>query len=533
MSQSAAARTARLDPSLIAITISRPRRISTTVWVTAPPSNTRAAPWVRLVRPDVTAESWSTRSAGNPCENAIGSPSDETTIACATEGTRSTKLVISQFRSCAGRTSGLTRAPSFRDMPLVQPPASPQGLAHPPSGSAAALSSARPPRWNRPARHVPPSSSRSGASSSPRRTARPSLVPRWKFAKRSLVAAAERAGTGTAAGSDPAVPGTRFAFGTRFGSPAGVRPLDDGALATSAARRPSSTGEVQVSAFSSSCPGPATACRPRRNQSDSTDSKIGSLLSSFREALGGTTTPPCTDEPGDQPIDERLSPVRLSRSATLPAVGAPSTGCGVVPNPSALAAKGSALAAKGSALAAKGSASVAADSAAAGSGVTGSGAAGGGAATSGAATSGAGGGGAGAGAVPETSAAGVNMSGPFPAVSAAFPNRSVPFPGWPAPAPDAPVPAPKASVPLPNRSGPARNASVSLPKRSVPFPNKGSRPASAAGLASAGAGGPPANGAAPASAAGCGLVRAGTDGPLAGPGREPAPGTRRAWRPPL
>src|ERR1022692_4866076 len=422
MSQSAAARTARLDPSLIAITISRPRRISTTVWVTAPPSNTRAAPWVRLVRPDVTAESWSTRSAGNPCENAIGSPSDETTIACATEGTRSTKLVISQFRSCAGRTSGLTRAPSFYDLPLVHPPASPQALAHQPAGSAAALPSARPPQWNRPPRHVPPSSSRSGASSSPRRAARPSLIPRWKFAKRSLVAAAERAGAGTATGSDPAVPGTRFAFGTRFGRPAGVRPLEDGVLATSAARQPSSAGEVQVLAFSSSCPGPATACRPRRNQSDSTDSKIGSLLSSFREALGGTTTPLCTDEPGDQPIDERLSPARLSRSATLPAVGAPSTGCGVAPNPSALAAKGSA--------------SVAAVSAVAGSGATGSGAAGGGAATSGAggggaaagaatsgaATSGAGGGGAGAGAVPETSAAGVNMSGPFPAVSAAFPN---------------------------------------------------------------------------------------------------------------
>src|SRR5450755_2780051 len=526
MSQSAAARTARLDPSLIAITISRPRRISTTVWVTAPPSNTRAAPWVRLVRPDVTAASWSTRSAGNPCENAIGSPSDETTIACATEGTRSTKLVISQFRSCAGRTSGLTRAPSFCDLPLVHPPTSPQGLAHPSSGSAEAVASARPPRWNRPPRHVPPSSSRSGASSSPRRAARPSLIPRWKFAKRSLVAAAERAGAGAATGSDPAVPGTRFAFGTRFGRPAGVMPLEDGVLATSAARQPSSAGEVQVAAFSSSCPGPATACRPRRNQSDSTDSKIGSLLSSLREALGGTTTPPCTDEPGDQPIDERLSPAGPSRSATLPAVGAPSTGCGLVPNPSALAAKGSALAAKGSALAAKGSA--VADSAGAGSGATGSGAAG-----SGAATSGAGGGRAGAGAVPDTSAAGLNMSGPSPADSVPLPNRSVPFPARTAPAPNAPVPAPNASVPFSNRSGLARNASVSLPKRSVPLPNNGSRPASAAGLSSTAAGGPPANCGAPASAAGCGLVRNGTDGPAGVPGRCPAPGTRRVRRPPL
>ena len=187
---------------------------------------------------------------------------------------------------------------------------------------------------NRSSPHVPPSSSRSGASSSPRRAARPSLIPRWKLAKRSLVAAADRAGAGAAAaaaGSDPAVPGTRFALGTRFGSPAEVMPLEDGALATSAARQPSSAGEVQVAAFSSSCPDPATACRPRRNQSDSTDSKIGSLLSSLSDALGGTTTPPCTDEPGDQPIAERLSPMRPSRSATLPAAGAPSTGCGLVP----------------------------------------------------------------------------------------------------------------------------------------------------------------------------------------------------------
>src|SRR5215472_7359273 len=115
MSQSAAARTARLDPSLIAITSSRPRSISTTVWLTWPPSNTRDAPWVRLVRPEVTAASWSTRSGGKPCENAIGSPSDDTTMACATDGTRSTKFVTSQLRSCAGRVSGLTSDPSFPD----------------------------------------------------------------------------------------------------------------------------------------------------------------------------------------------------------------------------------------------------------------------------------------------------------------------------------------------------------------------------------------------------------------------------------
>src|ERR1700746_1519202 len=70
MSQSDDASTARLDPSLIAITRSSPRCISTTVWVTGPPSNTRAAPCVRLVSPEVTAASWSTRSAGNPFEHA-------------------------------------------------------------------------------------------------------------------------------------------------------------------------------------------------------------------------------------------------------------------------------------------------------------------------------------------------------------------------------------------------------------------------------------------------------------------------------
>src|SRR6266568_2866769 len=367
MSQSAAASTARLDPSLIAITISRPRCISTTVWVTAPPSKTLAAPWVRLVRPDVTAASWSTRSAGNPCENAIGRPSDETTIACATEGTRSTKFVISQFRSCAGRTSGLTGAPSFRDLPPVLPLAS-QAAPRMPAGSAAAMPSAcQHPRWHQRAPHVPPSSSRSWDSSVPRPAARPSLTPRWKLANRSLVAAAERAGAGAAAGSSPAVPGTRFALGTRFGRPAVVTPPDEGALTTSAARQPSSAGELQLSDFPSPWPAPATACRPRRNQSDSTDSKMGSRFSFPTDAAGGTTTPPCADEPGVQPLEAKPPSAGAGRSAVWPAVvGAPSTGspvpstaggpvpttgCGAVPNASALAANESASATAGSAAA--------------------------------------------------------------------------------------------------------------------------------------------------------------------------------------
>src|SRR5579872_4552290 len=100
-----------LEPLLIAMMTSTPRCISTTVCTTAPPSNTRDAPWVRLVRPEVTAASWSARSWGNPALNASGRPSEDTTTACATSGTRSTKLVISQLRSCAGRPGVLMGTP--------------------------------------------------------------------------------------------------------------------------------------------------------------------------------------------------------------------------------------------------------------------------------------------------------------------------------------------------------------------------------------------------------------------------------------
>src|SRR5215472_8816013 len=102
---------------------STPRCISTTVCTTAPPSNTRDAPWVRLLSPDVTAASWSARSCGNPALNASGRPSEETTTAWATSGTRSTKLVISQLRSCAGRPGVLMGTPlvarSYRFLLLV------------------------------------------------------------------------------------------------------------------------------------------------------------------------------------------------------------------------------------------------------------------------------------------------------------------------------------------------------------------------------------------------------------------------------
>ena len=117
MSQSGAASTARVEPLLIAITSNSPPSISTTVCSTVPASNTRAAPWVRLASPEATAASWSARSGGNPSEKASGSPSADTTIAWATAGTRSTKFVISQFRSCAEDVTGLTRSPPYQARP--------------------------------------------------------------------------------------------------------------------------------------------------------------------------------------------------------------------------------------------------------------------------------------------------------------------------------------------------------------------------------------------------------------------------------
>src|SRR5436305_1990112 len=101
MSLSVAARVAMTEPSLMAITYRKPRAISTTVWVTAPPSKIRAEPWVRLARPLATAASWSARSRVRPSEDAISSPSEETTMVWATPGTRSTKFEINQLRLSA------------------------------------------------------------------------------------------------------------------------------------------------------------------------------------------------------------------------------------------------------------------------------------------------------------------------------------------------------------------------------------------------------------------------------------------------
>src|SRR5262249_27870434 len=73
-------------------------------------------------------------------------------------------------------------------------------------------------------------------------------------------------------------------------------PPDVGTCAASAARQPSSAGEVQpplLLATLFTCPARLAPCLPRRNQSDSTDSKMGSRCSSPAPALavGGTMIP--------------------------------------------------------------------------------------------------------------------------------------------------------------------------------------------------------------------------------------------------
>jgi hypothetical protein len=101
MSASRLASVARIDPSRIDITRKYPRPISTTVWRTSSPSKMLAAPLVMLTRPEVTAANWSALSRGSRSETATNNPSDDTTTACATPGTRSVKALISQLRSLA------------------------------------------------------------------------------------------------------------------------------------------------------------------------------------------------------------------------------------------------------------------------------------------------------------------------------------------------------------------------------------------------------------------------------------------------
>src|SRR6266699_4128591 len=128
-------------------------------------------------------------------------------------------------------------------------------------------------------------------------------MPCWKPAMRSLVCAADRGEAGAAAALTP--PGTRFAFGTRLGRPARVVPEDTGACATSAACHPSSAGEDQpaeLDTWLATGADQSEPSRPRRNQSDSTDSKIGSLFSSPMLVAGGTITPGASPWPGAAPL---------------------------------------------------------------------------------------------------------------------------------------------------------------------------------------------------------------------------------------
>src|SRR4029077_20187383 len=164
--------------------------------------------------------------------------------------------------------------------------------------------------------------------------ARASLTPCWKLVRRCLVWAADR-GAGAVAVGVVTPPGTRFAFGTRLGRPARVVPEVTGACATSAACHPASAGDDQpAEAGTGATAGPGTVpdtvavqsapCRPRRNQSDSTDSKIGSRFSSPTIAGGGTITPdgvtaPSPFAPGAVPLAPRppLTP-RLPLAPRVP-----------------------------------------------------------------------------------------------------------------------------------------------------------------------------------------------------------------------
>ena len=99
MSQSGTARTQRLDPSLMALMTISPPSISTSAWTGWPASKIRAAPCIRLVRPEMMAASCSAKTSGISIDKASGTPSAETTAAYATSATRAVNLLTSQFRS--------------------------------------------------------------------------------------------------------------------------------------------------------------------------------------------------------------------------------------------------------------------------------------------------------------------------------------------------------------------------------------------------------------------------------------------------
>src|SRR5262245_36365813 len=162
-------------------------------------------------------------------------------------------------------------------------------------------------------------------------------MPRWKLVSRSLACAADLAGVGAdvAAASAPTAPGTRLARGTRLGRPDSVTPPDVGTCAASAARQPSSAGEVQPPLLVATlliCPARLAPCLPRRNQSDSTDSKMGSRCSSPAPALavGGTMIPSFGWVMGvrkGRSLPLPVGPAATGRSRS-PRVGAPYTDSG-------------------------------------------------------------------------------------------------------------------------------------------------------------------------------------------------------------
>jgi hypothetical protein len=118
-----------------------------------------------------------------------------------------------------------------------------------------------------------------------------SPTPRWNPASRSRAAAADRFGKTVSVLGMP--PGTRLAFGSRFGSPAGVAPLEDGESTVFAAFQPSSAGDDQPLPAAAVIPEelPDASRRPP-NQFDSIESKIGSLRVSEGPSTGGMITPP-------------------------------------------------------------------------------------------------------------------------------------------------------------------------------------------------------------------------------------------------
>src|ERR1700722_14032243 len=231
-------------------------------------------------------------------------------MAWATEGTRPAKSVISQFRSWTGDVSGLTIPLSARPREASWMAAALRGAArcYEAQGQEARGREARgqEARCSEAPVHQGPghggqghqgrgyearsASSPMGVSSSGP-LARAFLIPCWKLDSRCLVCEADRPGTGGACATGPAPPGTRFALGTRLGSPAPVVSANTGARTASAACHPASAGDDQpVSATSGGESGRLTGWPPRRNQSDSTDSKMGRRFSVPVLSAGGRIT---------------------------------------------------------------------------------------------------------------------------------------------------------------------------------------------------------------------------------------------------